>query len=179
MDHDMSALFARVLGQPAFSALPRRVQLLHAETGARVYAGEADIERGTGLLSRLCGWATSLPLAGRAVPLQVEISAGDGAETWTRRFASHAMCSRLWMEDDCVCERLGFITLAFGLAIESGVLEWRLRRAWALGVSLPARWFASVRAREFDDGSRYRFDIGARLPLVGLLVRYTGWLDVA
>lgn len=175
----MSALFAKLLGEPTFSALPRRLQLLHATAGSRVYAGEADVERGTGLLARLCGWATSLPSAGRSIPLQVEISPGDAMETWTRRFAGHAMRSRLWVENDCLCERFGFITFAFDLAIEMSALVWRLRDVRALGMSLPQRWFGGVRAREFDDGSRYRFEIGARLPFVGLLVRYTGWLDVA
>ena len=37
---------------------------------------------------------------------------------------------------------------------------------------------SGVGAREFADGERYAFDVRAWLPLVGLLVHYTGWLDV-
>ena len=42
----------------------------------------------------------------------------------------------------------------------------------------PARWFTGVGARESADGEHYAFDVWASLPLVGLLVHYTGWLDV-
>ncbi|MEP6941039.1 MAG: DUF4166 domain-containing protein [Rudaea sp.] len=174
----MSALFARVLGAPAFAALPSRVRALHAATVTRIYAGEADVERGTGLLARLCGWAAALPPVGRAVPLRVEIRARDGEETWTRRFDGHAMHSRLWAHGDSLCERLGFITFAFGVVLDASALVWRVRHVSALGVSLPPRWFAGVRANEFDDGSHYRFEVSARLPLVGLLVHYAGRLDV-
>ncbi|MEI2454079.1 DUF4166 domain-containing protein [Lysobacter firmicutimachus] len=57
-------------------------------------------------------------------------------------------------------------------------LSWRLVRVRALGLPLPARWFAGVRAREFERDGRYHFDVAAQLPAVGLLVRYRGWLDV-
>jgi hypothetical protein len=57
-------------------------------------------------------------------------------------------------------------------------LSWRLVRVRALGLPLPSGWFAGVRAREFERDGRYHFDVGAQLPVVGLLVRYRGWLDV-
>jgi hypothetical protein len=46
-----------------------------------------------------------------------------------------------------------------------------------LGVRLPLRWFAQVRARCGAEQGRYRFDIAARLPIIGLLVAYSGWLE--
>jgi len=51
-------------------------------------------------------------------------------------------------------------------------------QARALGVPLPARWFAGVAARESEADGRYCFDVRAALPLAGLLVHYRGWLDV-
>ncbi|MEH6416380.1 DUF4166 domain-containing protein [Pseudomonas sp. CGJS7] len=57
-------------------------------------------------------------------------------------------------------------------------LAWRLMRVRALGLPLPRSWFSGVRAREFEREGRYHFDVVAQLPLVGLLVRYRGWLDV-
>jgi len=57
-------------------------------------------------------------------------------------------------------------------------LSWRLVRVRALGLPLPSGWFAGVRAREFERDGRYHFEVAAQLPIVGLLVRYRGWLDV-
>jgi len=47
-----------------------------------------------------------------------------------------------------------------------------------LGLRLPAAWFEGVSARESEHDDRYHFDVGASLPLAGLLVRYRGWLHV-
>jgi len=174
----MSALFASLLGEAAFSTLPPRVQALHLADGTRVYRGQADIVRGTGLLARLCGWATSQPPAGDGVALEVEIATDAQGERWTRNFAGHRMRSRMWAHDGRLCEILGLVTFAFALAAVDGVLVWNLCRVRALGVPLPVHWFG-VRAHESESDGRYRFDVEARLPLVGLLVHYRGWLDVS
>ncbi|MGO1071164.1 DUF4166 domain-containing protein [Lysobacter sp. CA199] len=57
-------------------------------------------------------------------------------------------------------------------------LTWRLVRVRALGLPLPLGWFGGVHAREFERDGRYRFDVRAALPGIGLLVHYRGWLDV-
>ena len=173
----MSALFASLLGDAAFSTLPLRVQAMHLAAGTRVYRGQADIVRGTGLLAHLCGWATAQPPAGDGVVLEVEIVAGAQGERWTRNFAGHRMRSRMWACNGLLCERLGLVTFGFALAVVDGVLVWNLRRVRALGIPLPPGWFG-VRAHEFESDGRYRFDVEARLPLVGLLVHYRGWLDL-
>ncbi|MDX1550593.1 MAG: hypothetical protein R3278_08630, partial [Lysobacter spongiicola] len=46
-------LFQGLLG-PAFGSLPPRVRHLHLQDGLAIYSGEVEVERGTGLLSRLC-----------------------------------------------------------------------------------------------------------------------------
>jgi hypothetical protein len=43
---------------------------------------------------------------------------------------------------------------------------------------MPASLFDGVVAREFQFDGRYRFDVRADLPVIGLLVHYIGWLDV-
>ena len=55
-------------------------------------------------------------------------------------------------------------------------MGWRVARVTALSVRLPGRWFDKVQARESELEGRYRFDVAAALPVVGLLVRYRGWL---
>ena len=174
----MSALFVNVLGDAAFSTLPPRVQALHRATGTRIYRGEADVQRGAGLLARLCGWATAQPPAAQRVPLQVEIVANAAAERWTRDFAGHPMRSTMWACDGLLCERLGLVTFGFNLTVEDSAVIWRVRHVRALGLPLPVSWFDGVRARESEEAGRYHFDVEASLPLAGMLVHYRGWLDV-
>jgi hypothetical protein len=175
----VSTLFAELLGDAAFSILPARVQALHRATGTRTYRGEAEVQRGTGLLSRLCGWVTAQPPAATRVALKVEIASTPAGERWARDFAGHPMRSTMWACDGLLCERLGLVTFGFALAAEDGALVWHVRRVRALGLPLPVRWFRGVHARESEMAGRYHFDVEASLPLAGMLVHYRGWLDVA
>ena len=176
MDAAVSSLFAQVLG-PVFDTLPAPVRALHVAQGRQRYRGEVQVERGSGWLSRFFAAATHLPSAGTG-PLCVEIVASPLEERWTRFIGGRAMPSRLWREDEILCERLGLARFGFRLAMEDEAIVWRVVRVHVFGLSLPPRWFTGVGARESADGERYAFDVWASLPLVGLLVHYTGWLDV-
>lgn len=170
-------LFRTALGD-AYASLPASVRALH-DGGGR-WRGEATVERGHGSLSRVCAWLTRLPPAG-AHPLVVDIVTEHEGERWTRRYgASHAMPSRLWIARGVLCERLGPATLRYRMTVENGVIVWRVIGIRILGLlPLPAHWFAGVEARESGDDGRYRFDVCARLPGIGLLVHYRGWLEPA
>ncbi len=176
IEDEPRALFPRVLG-PAFAHLPQQVRAAHLRAGTRRYRGEVEVERGRGLVAALCIRAARLPPAGEG-PIEVEIVADAHGERWARHIAGHAMRSRLWSQGDLLCERLGIVTFGFRLLVHAGAIVWRVVRVRVLGLPLPARWFAQVAAREYEEGGRYCFDVSAALPLVGLLVRYRGWLDV-
>jgi len=172
----VTPLFERLLGS-TFDTLDPCVRKLHRDVGTRRYAGEVGVERGRHPLARLCAYATRLPPAGRG-PIEVEIDCDDAGERWSRHVGSHAMRSRLRDRDGLLHERLGAVTFVFRLQARGGAIEWTVVRVHALGLPLPARWFAAVGAREADRDGRYTFDVRAALPIAGLLVRYRGWLDV-
>jgi hypothetical protein len=165
-----------------FDTLPPKVRALHERSGLRRYHGKVEVERGGGWASRLCGWATRLPRAGKGA-LRVEIDADEGGERWARVIAGKPMRSRLWARDALLREQLGLVRFAFRLQVEDlpgagRAVIWRVAQVRALGLPLPARWFARVSAREYEREHRYRFDVTASLPRIGLLVHYRGWLDV-
>ncbi|WP_206859981.1 DUF4166 domain-containing protein [Lysobacter changpingensis] len=164
-----------------FDDLPPTVRALHERVGRHRYRGKVEVERGHGLLSRMCAWATRLPGEGRGT-IEVEIDSAAQGERWARIFAGRAMRSRLWARDALLCERLGLVTFAFRLDVEplgaGHAVVWRVAKVRALGVPLPRRWFDAVGAREYERDRRYRFDVFAALPWIGRLVHYRGWLDV-
>ena len=171
----MSApLFRRVLGAE-FETLPPVVRTLHAASGHRRYYGQVEVVRGANPLARLFAWATRLPPAGKG-EVEVEIDISGEEEKWTRHIGGHAMPSRLWERHGLLCEQLGLARFGFRLTVEQGDLVWRVQRVTALGLRLPARWFAHVLARESEAEGRYRFDVAASMPVIGLLVQYRGWL---
>lgn len=173
-------LFRRVLGS-ALDRTPACVRRLHGGAACAVHRGEVEVERGTGRLARVLAWATSLPPAGSG-PIEVEIASRDGRERWVRRIGGREMPSRLWARpsNGLLWERLGPVVFGFALRVEDGIILWRLARIRVLGLlPLPSRWFRGVRCSESGVDDRYRFDVRAELPLIGLLVHYRGWLEVA
>lgn len=88
------------------------------------------------------------------------------------------MHSRLVARGGLLEERLGPTTMCFALEAARGTIAWRLAAVRVLGVPMPLAWFSGVNASESLDGARYRFDVRAHLPVVGLLVSYSGTLDV-
>jgi len=121
-----------------------------------------------------------LPRDGRDVPIHVTIVRTSRGETWTRDFAGRRMHSVLRARAGLLEERLGAATFRFAMRVEAGVLRWHLVAVRVLGIPLPLTWFDGVRATEEETAQgRYRFDVRAALPLVGLLVHYRGQLDAA
>jgi hypothetical protein len=170
-------LFLRVLGGRA-DALHAPVLSLHQNTLSRRYAGQVRVRRGRNPLARWCAWLTHLPPAGEG-PVEVEIVPDGAGERWIRHIGGRAMRSRLWAGEGLLCERLGPVEFGFRLVVRDGDLHWTVARVRLWGqLALPAHWFTGVGACESVFGERYTFDVHARLPLLGLLVHYRGWLDV-
>ncbi len=172
-------LYEKIMGE-AFGRLAPPLRHLHAFKSTQTMRGKAEVSRGTSLLSRLAARLFGFPQAGRDIDVEVEISAKDGVETWTRNFAGRKFHSiqrpgRGW-QDGLIVE--GFGPLAFGMAVvERGSRLQLVLRNWTLfGMPLP-RWAMPVsRASEHGDRERFNFDVEIGLPVFGRMVHYRGWL---
>lgn len=172
-------LFQALVGAPYY-ALPDAVRALHATEGRGRHAGEVVVERGRGPLAWLCAASAGLPPA-MSAPIEVTIAADAQGETWSRRFGSKAaMRSRLRPRAGLLEEPRGPLTFRFDLHVHDGVLHWHVVRVRLFGaLPLPASWFDGVQCRESEVDGRYAFEVDAVLPLIGRVVRYTGWLQPA
>ena len=175
----MTALYRRALGA-RFDTLAPVVVELHDLADRATWRGEADVDRGTGVLTRLAGWITALPPAGRNLPLEVTFEAVDGEEIWSRRFGASLFRTRQFMRAGTLCERAGPVTFVFRPTVENGALLLSLAGLRVLGLPVPRLLHPAITTREDQapDGA-YRFAVESRLPLLGLLVAYRGWLTRA
>jgi len=174
------ALFPGLLGEAAWRSLPEPVQRMHG-AAARVTAhGIADVEGDGNLIVRMLRRLLGLPAPGRQQPLEFFIERLGSKETWTRRFAQGEMRSELNRDANALQlrERLGPATLCFTLHHDPSGIDWHLLRVSVLGVPVPRAWFGHVLSRSSADDGRYAFTIDTRLPLVGRLVAYRGWLEI-
>lgn len=176
-------LFAAALGTDALHALPAPVRALHTAHGTARFTGQADIDGATHLLGRFLRRAFGFPSAGRDVPLVFDVQREGHTEVWTRTFDGQAFRSVLSLAGPVgsgrVFERFGPFRFELALTPTPDGVAFPVTRGWFLGVPWP-RWlmptsFAGERAR---DGV-YRFDVDVRLPLIGRLMHYRGWLAPA
>lgn len=156
---------------PGFAQLPAQVRALHGLHAAERWAGQCMVEHGRHPLVRL-------PAPGSGLAITVVFARSPQAETWARDFGGAAMCSRMWARRGQLRERLGLLQFDFRLDSSPAGIAWSTAGVRLHGLlPLPAAWFARVQCRESEDAQgRYSFDVSASLPLVGLVVRYQGWL---
>lgn len=167
-------LYRRIMG-PAFDALPDAVRAMHCVCSDGGASGEAQVKTGSNLLARIVARIMRFPPAGTH-KLHVAFAERDGFETWTRQFGQQSFASRLSERRGRLAERFGPLRFHFDLPSDGQGLTMRMRRWTCLGVPLPMALAPRSRAREWQEGNRFRFDVPIELPFIGLVVHYSGWL---
>ena len=147
-----------------------------AGSGMRV----AVIERGRGVVSRLSAWLMGFPPAGRDVPVTVTFRVEKGREHWGRTFGENAFSSIQEQGRGCydrlLCERFGPFCFGLALVVEDDRLRLVLRGWSFAGLRLPVSFAPCIDAYELAERGRFRFHVEIGHPLMGLIVRYQGWL---
>ena len=171
-------LYRRLLG-PGFEALPPRVRELHDLDGVSVWEGRAKVERGRSLLARVAAALSSLPPEADDCPLRVTFRPAGGKEIWARQYGTALFRSVQYESGGLLRERVGPSTFVFTPIASADGLALRLDGFRLFGLSVPRVLHPAVRTFESERDGRYRFEVEAKLPLAGLLVRYAGWLQRA
>jgi hypothetical protein len=178
-----SGLIPNLLGPDAFAAMPEAVQRVHRQWDSKemtvrdAFYGTSVIARGSGWLSRICGFFSALPPANAHTPTRVRIVRSGSGEIWQREFDKSIMSSRLCARDGLLKEQLGAVCFYFALRADDSGFDWQVRRVRVLGLPLPARWFAGVSARSYGNAHGYAFAVRASLPIVGFIISYEGQLQ--
>jgi len=172
-------LYARILGD-AWDRLPEQLRRMHTPGAGKSAAGRASIERGRNPLARLVAGIFRFPAAGADVPVQVTFSAIASGEHWERNFAGRRFSS-LQTEGkgraDCLlAERFGPFEFGLALVVEGDRLRLIPRRWSAFGLPMPLWLAPGGDSFETVEDGRFCFHVEICLPLVGLVVRYRGWL---
>lgn len=173
------ALFRTLLAPADWPRLAPAVQRMHAEGRIVQASGQADVTGATHLIARLLRRLLSLPEPGLAQAIAVTIERYATHERWSRQFLRGRMCSTLRTGNDGqLHERLGPATLCFALRRDGNAIDWQLQGVRLLGLPLPHALYGAVLSRSGVRDGRYAFDIDVRLPLLGQLVAYRGWLEI-
>ncbi len=172
-------LYRRLLGD-AYTQLPGPIQAMHDLTETLAVEGRATIERGRNPLAQAIAAAVGFPPAGENVAVKVVFTLREGREVWRRSFADASFTSTQeegqGSFDRLICERFGPFTFGIALVREPDRLRLVVRRWSLFAIPLPSALapFGSTFERAEDD--RFHFHVEIRLPVIGLIVGYRGWL---
>lgn len=174
-----TSIFERLLGD-LWPRLPEPLRAIHRLGAQPAATGVATVERGRNVFSKLLAAVIGLPRAGIDIPLSVRFVQTPTHERWTRRFADREFHSDMsegeGREAGLLIERFGPFSLAMALVWEGERLKFVIRR-WRLGpLVLPLSLAPISTTHEAVANGRFNFDVGISLPLIGLVVRYRGWL---
>lgn len=177
-------LYERLVGE-AWQRLPTVVRGAHLASAPVRARGAFRVTRGANRVARALATLLRLPPAGDRTPILLEITPHGAGEKWFRTFGRSRLTTRQYESGDgLLAERFGPVELCFRLVVDGDSLCYEQRRVrlclGPLRVGVPRRLAPRVAARESAAaGARGTHVIVAvELPLVGLLIRYEGKLQL-
>ena len=177
------SLYERLLGE-AFNRLPAPIRALHrlAKPGG-LARGRGSVERGRGVFARLTAALVGFPPAAEDVPVEVRFTLTEEGEVWERNFAGRRFRS---VQSEgrgaftyLASERFGPLSFGLSLVVEGERLRLVVRGWRFLGLPLPAFLAPTGETYEHAADGRFNFHVEIAHPLIGLVVRYKGWLEPA
>ena len=170
----------RVLLGSAFDALPHALRELHDGAGTRRWTGFATVQRGAGLMVGILCAAFGFPNNGREVPAAVTFTNEADGEVWTRTIGGRRF---KWFQSvgkgrsqHLLVERFDVVRVSIALVRDGSRLFFVPRRWSILKIPMPKCLLPTGESFETDIGGKFAFDITIRVPLLGLIVAYSGIL---
>jgi hypothetical protein len=153
---------------------------MHDRVGDLESAGVARIERGSGWLSALAATVFGFPKAAESIPVRVVFEKRGEGELWRRTFGDKSFSSfqvaGKGRSTGLLSERFGPFAFDMALVVDGGKLAFVVRRWSFSGLPLPAVLAPEGASYEFAGDGRFHFHVEIALPVIGPIVRYSGWL---
>ncbi len=169
-------LYQRLLGN-IWDALPSSLKKLHTSSKAE---GRAKVEVGENPIAWLIAKVVGFPKAGDDIPVNVSFEKKYNGELWQRTFAGRSFSSfhaeGLGHSERLLSEQFGPFKFDQALVVADGKLSFVVRKWSMFGIPLPRALAPMGNAFEHETDGRFHFHVEIKLPIIGLIVRYQGWL---
>jgi len=171
--------FRTILGEE-FEALPASLKSLH-DAGSAIWAGEASVKTGRNPLAKFIGLCVGINIKSGEMPLRVMFTETDNGQIWKREFGDRSFKSVFALGKGrnayLATERFGIVKVAMALVPKDGRLYYIPRRLTVLGIPLPHFMVPKGESFETEKNGRFHFNVTLKLPFLGLLAAYKGWLE--
>ena len=171
-------LFARILGD-SFDALPQEIRAGHTVSNTKIMHGRVDVECGTNPLSQMAASIIGFAKTGNDRPITITMDVKHGQELWTRTIDGKSFQSILSKAPNPfeIFERFGPIKFKMKFRIQDDKLHYDIVSAKMFGVPFPKFLLPQSITHERAWNGKFIFGVDIRLPLLGRLIAYKGWLE--
>ncbi len=171
-------LYQRVLGGN-FEKLPNALRAGHAVSNTKIMHGRVDVVRGKNPLSQLAATCIGFAKTGADQPITITMDVKNNKEIWTRTIDDQSFRSVLskGVKPHEIYERFGPVKFKMLFRIQDGKLHYDIVSAKLLGLPFPKFLLPKSISHERVQDGRFFFDVEIRLPLLGRLISYKGWLE--
>jgi Domain of unknown function (DUF4166) len=173
---ESTPLYRKVLGS-RFDSLPAVLRRFHDSPHGGRARGTLDVERGPGRIRNVVAALWRLPRSGSNVPVFLEVLVDGEKERWLRHFPDHCLKSTQWTREGLLIEAFGAGSFSCALVIDGLCLRYEFRRAWLLGIPIPGWLTPRVDGRVRAGDTGWRVVVRFRVPLLGEIVHYEGWVE--
>lgn len=183
-DDEETGIFKTVLAD-AFETLPSTVQALHNDAQT-TWRGRASVKSGRNPLARLMAFIVGVNIkAGEDIPLTVTFTKDEQGERWTRNFGGQKFHSHFspgtGRNSHLAIERFGLFKIGLALVTKQDKdglkLHFIPRRCTFLGVPFPKFLIPKGESYEMEKDGKFLFNVTIKLPILGLMAAYKGWLE--
>lgn len=174
----MPSVYRRLLGEK-LDQWPEPLQAFHDLEEERTFTGTFKITRGTGWLRRFICWIGGLPPSGESVPVVLKVIPEGDREQWIRHFGKHQLQSVQWLDNGTLMEKLGPVTMAYKVTVDSHSFRLETSKAWLFGwIRMPLFLAPTGVGIETAIDNGVDVDVKAYGPLLGELVHYEGQIVI-
>ncbi len=180
-DDRRGKIFQTILGDK-FETLPPLVQALHTELDT-IWEGQARVKAARNPLGKLIGRIVGINVKAGEMPLTVSFKKVGKEEYWTRNFGGQSFSSKFSLgtgrNAHLAVERFGIVKVGLALVKEGERLLFIPRRCTVLGIALPKFLTPKGESYEHEADGKFHFNVTIKLPIIGLIAAYQGWLEPA
>lgn len=165
----------------SYDLLPTEIKAMHNVDNVLIAKGKADITRDVSPLAQAAAKLFGFPKEGNNVPVTVTFTRTEDGESLLRDFGGETFATSFydWPKPGHLVERFGPLWFLIECVCTMQGIDMYIRKIWLWKViPLPMCIAPRIDATERVDNGQYRFDVDIRLPIIGRVIHYKGWLDI-
>jgi hypothetical protein len=173
----LHSLYQKTLAN-SWNLLPEALKEMHAPAEDFEAKGEAQVQRGKGFLPAIVTTLFRFPKSVENIDVCVSFKTKGNKELWQRTFGNKSFSSTQTdgSTTGLISEQFGPFAFDLALVIKDKKLLFIVRDWYFFKLRMPRTLAPTGNSYEFSKDERFHFHVEIAHPLIGLIVRYSGWL---